>query len=60
MVAVVNLAYFIISIVGSVKARKGQMYYFIFFGRLAYAHAYTVRAKDNKTKEVPVNRPPSM
>ncbi len=60
MVGVVNLAYFIISIVGSVKARKGQMYYFIFFGRLAYIHAYTKRAEDNMTKEVPVNRPPSM
>lgn len=60
MVAVVNLAYFIISIVGSVKARKGQMYYFLFFGRLAYTHAYAKRDSDNVSTEAVVNRPPSM
>ena len=60
MVAVFNLAYFIISIVGSVKARKGQMYYFIFFGRLAYEHAFRKRPGDDRPAEALVNRPPSM
>ena len=36
MVATANLVYFIFSIVGAVRARKGFFYYFLFFGKLAY------------------------
>jgi len=60
MVGVFNLAYFVLSIVGAVKARKGQVYYFLFFGRLAYSHAYKVRENDSMVKSAPVNQPPSM
>lgn len=60
MVLVFNLVYFVISIVGAVKARKGQVYYFLFFGRLAYEHAYKRRADDTMDPNVPINRPPSM
>ena len=33
-VIVTNIAYFVFSIIGAVKAKKGQMYYLFFFGRL--------------------------
>ncbi len=36
MALIFNLAYFVFSIIGAVKARKGRMYYFLFFGRLSY------------------------
>ncbi len=38
--AVVNLIYFIFSIIGAVRARSGRFIYFIFFGGLAYDKAY--------------------
>ncbi|MDE0471235.1 MAG: DUF4870 domain-containing protein [Ekhidna sp.] len=36
MAIIFNLVYFAFSIVGAVKAKKGRMYYFLFFGRLSY------------------------
>lgn len=57
MVIIVNLLYFIFSIVGAIKAREGKMYYFVFFGRLAYQQAFAVRPGDAGT-ETAVNRPP--
>ncbi len=57
MVVIVNLLYFIFSIVGAIKAREGKMYYFIFFGRLSYQHAFAVRPEDTAGESV-VNRPP--
>lgn len=56
MAVVANVLYFIFSIVAAVKARKGQFYYLIFFGRLSYAYAYRVRPEETKA---PVNLPPS-
>lgn len=56
-VVAANLLYVIFSIVGAMKARKGQMYYFMFFGRLAYHFAYRRKASDNDTS-TPVNMPP--
>lgn len=56
MAVIANLLYFIFSIVAAVKARKGQLYYLIFFGRLSYAHAYRVRPEETTP---PVNLPPS-
>ncbi|MCV9385745.1 DUF4870 domain-containing protein [Reichenbachiella ulvae] len=56
MAGILNLLYFIFSIVGAVKARKGQMYYFIFFGKLSYHQVYKVRAEVDKkiTNQPPV------
>ncbi len=51
-----NLIYFIISIIAATKARKGKMYYFISFGRLAYWH--TFRKKEKSGSEKAVNQPP--
>lgn len=60
MVAVFNLVYFILSIVAAVKARKGQMYYFLLFGNLSYEHAFRRKAgaEDDAHVPQPVNRPP--
>jgi uncharacterized membrane protein len=57
-VALFNLAYFVFGIKGAVKARKGQMYYMTFFGRISYDHAYRLRAIDGHAADTPVNRPP--
>lgn len=45
-VLIANLLYVIFSIIGAIKARRGEMYYFIFFGKLAYHMAYKKRAED--------------
>lgn len=55
MAVVLNIAYFIFSIVGAIKARKGRMYYFLFFGRLSYEWVFA--KKETETKEI-VNLPP--
>lgn len=56
MVGTADLVYFIFSIVGAVKARKGLFYYFLFFGKLAYHQVYRIRAE--RAHSVPRNRPP--
>jgi uncharacterized membrane protein len=59
MVIVFNLAYFVLSIVAAIRARKGRMYYFLLFGNLSYEHAFRKRAGVNdREQETPVNRPP--
>ena len=58
MMALVNLAYFIFSIVGAIKARSGNMYYFLFFGKLCYEQIYKV--KDGGSPKENVNLPPSL
>jgi len=58
MAIVLNLLYFIFSIVGAIKARAGQMYYFLFFGKLAYHYAYAVKDEDELKEHV--NEPPKI
>lgn len=54
MAIVFNLAYFIFSIVGAVKAKKGRMYYFLFFGRLSYEAVFKVKETgENKIQNLP-------
>jgi hypothetical protein len=43
--------------VACVKARKGQFYYFIFFGRIAFEQYYGEKAQRKKEKEI-INIPP--
>ena len=52
-----NLLYIVFSIVALVKARKGQFYYFPFFGRLSYARYYGPDAV-NYDRPIEPNRPP--
>jgi uncharacterized membrane protein len=55
---VINLVYFIFSLVGAVRSRKGRFYYFLFFGQLAYQQVYMIRENDDQ--EQPVNLPPKL
>ncbi len=50
--------YFAISIIAAYKARQGKMYYFLFFGKLAYQTAYRVRPIDSTPNTEPINKPP--
>ena len=55
MMVALNLVYFVYSIIAAVKARNGQMYYFLFFGRYAYHRVYLIR---EEFEVKPVNNPP--
>lgn len=55
-VILANLLYVIFSFVGAYRARKGQFYYFLFFGRLAYHHSYKISQKHD---QLIVNKPPA-
>lgn len=57
VVIAANLLYVIFSLVGAAKARKGKMFYFFFFGKLAYHVAYKVKATDTED-DAPVNKAP--
>lgn len=49
LVVTVNLAYFIFSIIAAVKARRGEFYYFMFVGQIAFKQAYKINPdKENK------------
>ena len=54
---IANLIYIIFSIIAAVKARKGRMYYFIFFGKIAYLQTFQVREEKQVDN---VNLPPKM
>lgn len=57
LAAAATLFYFIMSIIAAVNARRGRMYYFLFFGKVAYDAAF--RVKESETNPVPVeNRSP--
>lgn len=58
MTGVADLVYFIFSIVGAVRARKGIFYYFLFFGKVAYDQVYRVRPE--RSMAGPRNKPPNM
>jgi uncharacterized membrane protein len=40
-VVVANLMYFIFSLIGAARARKGRMFYFLFFGKLSYEMVFS-------------------
>ena len=56
--AAATLLYFIIALIAAYKARQGKMYYFLFFGKIAYESAYRVRPADTISASDPVNKPP--
>ncbi len=55
LVVLANLLYVIFSIVAAVRARKGRMYYFFFFGKLAYHQAFSSKSVSQAIIE---NKPP--
>jgi uncharacterized membrane protein len=56
LAGVATLFYFVVSMIAAYKARQGKMYYFLFFGKIAYDVAYRVRPEVNSTE--PINKPP--
>ena len=56
-VMIANLFYFIFSLVAAFKARKGQFYYFLFFGKMAYHYAYQINSSEESAV---VNKPPTV
>jgi len=42
MVVIFNLIYYVFGILAAIKARKGRMFYYWFFGKIAYHHAFKV------------------
>lgn len=56
VVILANLVYLAFSIVAAVKARKGRMYYFLFFGKLSYEIVYKI--KDEGEERIFENSPP--
>lgn len=59
VVVVSNLIYTIFSVIAAIKAYKGRMYYFIFFGKIAYMWAYKVNP-NQKTNNISQNAPPTI
>ena len=58
MVVIVNIGYFIFSIVAAIRARKGEFYYFPVFGRIAYQMAFVKKEEDDPFVS-PINQPPA-
>lgn len=57
-VVLVNLVYIIFSIIAATRAYKGRMYYFPFFGNIAYKEAYM--KEQTYTQRHFENKPPSL
>lgn len=58
MLILINLIYFVFNIIAAVKARKGMMYYFLFFGKIAYHQVFKVSLYEEKQEAV--NTPPKI
>ncbi len=56
-VILANIAYLIFSLVAATRARKGRMYYMLFFGPLSYRIAFRQQAEDTETIS---NKPPKL
>jgi uncharacterized Tic20 family protein len=56
MLAVANILYLVFGIISAIKANKGRMYYYWFFGHYAYEKVFLVRAEE--PNQAPVNLPP--
>ena len=58
MLIIANIIYFIFGIIAAIKARKGRMYYYWIFGKIAYAHAFSAGNSPGEIQAV--NLPPRM
>ncbi len=52
-----TLLYFVYGLIAAYKARQGKMYYFLFFGKIAYEAAFKVDTNSQKIVSE-VNKPP--
>ncbi|MGF1672033.1 MAG: DUF4870 domain-containing protein [Balneolaceae bacterium] len=57
LTVIINLVYFILSVLAAVKAYQGKMFYFFFFGKIAFRHGY--RTYENNENTNP-NTPPAL
>lgn len=60
-VVIANILYIIFSLIAAVRARKGRMYYFLFFGKLSYQQVFSTEnglAYKGERQGVPENKPP--
>ena len=57
-VIAVNFVYIIFSIIAAVRAYSGRLYYFPFFGNIAFKEAF-INQKDYQKKEF-INKPPQL
>src|SRR5690242_20200059 len=55
--ATATIFYFVMAMIGAYYARKGRMYYFLFFGKVAYEAAFRVKPEDGRVPVVE-NRSP--
>lgn len=55
-VVVINIIYFIVSIMAAVASRKGRFFYFWFFGKLVYHRVFLYREEVQQSKFE--NKPP--
>ena len=53
-----NIIYFIISLLAAFRAKKGRFFYFLFFGRLAFHQAYSVKGHEKRNRGFR-NEPPN-
>jgi uncharacterized membrane protein len=54
----INLVYVIMSVYAAVLARKGNIYYFVFFGKLAFHQVFLKRDEDDGFLPSIRNKPP--
>lgn len=57
-IVIINIAYIAWGIIAAVQARKGRLYYMVFFGRFAFASVFAATNNENINKETPTNLPP--
>lgn len=55
LTVLINLIYIIFSVVAAIKAYNGKMFYFLFFGRVAFRKGFRTYG-DSKEKDI--NKPP--
>jgi len=58
IVFIANLVYLIVSIIAAVHSRQGKVYYFLFFGKMAYIHAFKNKPGNSGQQTETVNKPP--
>ncbi|MEX2597760.1 MAG: DUF4870 domain-containing protein, partial [Salibacteraceae bacterium] len=56
-----NVTYILFSIIAAIKAKRGKMYYFLFFGKLSYEMVFSTKRSfqyDGDTSIKASNQPP--
>jgi uncharacterized membrane protein len=54
---ILNIVYFIVSLISTVKAKRGEFYYIFFFGKFCYDRIFRIKESEKKDN---VNLPPGL